>query len=335
MKTSAAAFHIVSRVARFGNRRINVLYFVFLILAATCFPVMSDESKKMVSATDGPYALREMDMHLHAGMEREVDLDQWVDLAVADGRKVIVLLDHLELYRKTPTEYKEWAKEEGFKEWYPVGRAVHESLMADFDRVAKRDDIIIFKGWEISEGELDSGLEKEPMKLADVLGWHISPNNGGKAPDGKTLIKRARQLKAIQKEFPVPMILFHPFTMRLENIQQTAIREGRDPAKLTVDDYRFFQPGEQQELAEILRDSSIYVEISRSTSAYWSDPVAREALIADIRPLAEAGVQFTVSTDSHRVSSAKRPFQPEQYCADLGVTPENTNTIVLELLAKR
>lgn len=284
---------------------------------------------------DAPLALHEMDMHLHAGVEREVELDRWIDLAAADGRKVLVLLDHLELYRITQSEYETWAKERGSKMWYPVGPNRHEALMADFDRIAEQGKIEIFKGWEIYEGELDTGLEREPMRLADVLGWHISPNNGREAPNGETLIKRAKQLKALQKEFPVPMILFHPFTMRLENIQRTAEREGRDRASLTVEDYRFFEPGQQQELAELLRGESIYVEISRSSSRYFEDPVAREALIADIRPLAEAGVQFTVSTDGHGLGSAERPFHPERYCKELGITPQNTNAIVQDLMARR
>ncbi|MCX6621644.1 MAG: hypothetical protein NTY38_11330 [Acidobacteria bacterium] len=39
------------------------------------------------------FALHEIDLHLHSGMERQVPLDEWVDLAVADGRKVVVLVD--------------------------------------------------------------------------------------------------------------------------------------------------------------------------------------------------------------------------------------------------
>jgi hypothetical protein len=43
----------------------------------------------------GLFGLRELDLHLHAGMERPADLKAWIDLAVADGRKVILLLDQL------------------------------------------------------------------------------------------------------------------------------------------------------------------------------------------------------------------------------------------------
>jgi len=281
------------------------------------------------------FELKEMDMHLHAGMERSIPMQEWIDLAVADGRKVIILLDHIELYRKSAAAYKAWAKERGFPQWYTVGREGHAALMKDLASVNDRDDVITFRGWEIYEGELSSGVEPEPMRMAEVIGWHISPHHGGRAPDGQLLIRRAKQIAEIQKEFPVPMILFHPFTMRIENLQRTAKERGADLSTLTVDDYRFFQPCEQEELVRLLKGTSIYIEISRGTRRCWADPVVREALIADIKPLAEAGVQFTVSTDSHGVESAKRPFEPERYCDALGVTPENTNTIVRELLALR
>jgi len=280
------------------------------------------------------FDLREMDLHLHAGLEREVELKEWIDLAVADGRRVLLLLDHLELYRKTPEQHAAWAKEHGFKLWYPTGEEGHRALMADFDKAAaERKDVLIFKGWEVGENELDERLEAGPLAKAEVIGFHISPNHNGEPPSGRTLLKRIRQIKEAQKQFPVPMIIFHPFSMRLEHIQQRAQDQGRNPASLTTEECRFFKENEQQEVIRQLRGSSIYIEMSRGTEAYWDNPVMREALIADIKSLAEAGVQFTVSTDSHSVRAAEKPFTPERYCAPCGITPQNTNTIVRELLA--
>ena len=274
------------------------------------------------------FALREMDMHLHAGFERQVNMNTWIGLAIADGRRVLVLLDHLELYRPS-------RKAREYKAGYPLGPEGHEALMADFDAVAKRPGLVVFRGWEIFEGELDTGVEPEPMRLAEVIGWHISPNSEGNAPDGRSLIKRVRQIREIQKTFPVPMIVFHPFDMRLEKVQRAARLQGRELKTLTAADYRFFQPGEQQELIGLLAGSSVYVEIGNSTARYFQDPVCRQALIADIRPLAEGGVQFTASTDHHSVANAKVPFRPEEYDHALGVTVFNTNAIVRELLALR
>jgi len=283
----------------------------------------------------GLFRLKEMDLHLHAGMERPVDLDAWIDLAVADGRRVILLLDHLELYRKTPEQYEAWRAMGGFQARYPVGTNGHKALFADFDAAAKRKDVLIFKGWEVSEDELDTGLELAPMRMAEVIGFHISPRNGRAPPNGQTLLKRVRQIKELQKQLPIPMILFHPFPMRLENLQRTAKNSGRDPRKLTVAECRFFQPSEQEALIGLLRGSSIYVEMNRDTEGYFDDPVCREALIADILPLAQAGVQFTVASDNHALVAAKKPFDPERYCGPSGVTAFNCNTIVRELLAMR
>lgn len=272
------------------------------------------------------YALREMDMHFHSGLERDVDIDKWVDMAVADGRKVMVMLDHMELYRgRTPGHY-------------PMGAAGHKAFMADIEaQAARHKDLLIFKGWEINQIELDKadGVEAAPMHMVEVLGWHIDRSLAGEPPNGQLLIKRVKQLKELRKQFPVPMILFHPFARHISNLQQTAKSEGRDPASITPAQYRFFQPGEQQELITLLKNSSLYLEISHAQAYQMKNPVTREALIADIKPLADAGAQFTVSTDAHYLKDVQEPFHPEIYCAPLGVTPRNTNGIVRELLSIR
>jgi hypothetical protein len=303
------------------------IYSMALLLCASCARVQPPP----VPA----FALHEMDMHLHCGLERPVALDKWIDIAARDGRKVIVMLDHLELYRKTPAEYDAWLTKQKFPRWYPMGAEGHRAFYAEMDSViAARKDLYLFKGWEIYEGELDTGIEEAPMRMADVIGWHISPNNGSAAPNGQTLIKRAKQVKELQKRFPIPMILFHPFTMRIENLQRTAQAQGRDTKAITVDEYRFFQPGEQEELARILKGSLIYIEIGKTTGTMWLDPVVRESFIKDIKPLADMGVQFSVSTDNHYMLHTQAKFQPDIYCPDLGLTQANTNGIVRRLLAQ-
>ncbi|MBI5086195.1 MAG: hypothetical protein HZB13_16550 [Acidobacteria bacterium] len=274
------------------------------------------------------YELREMDMHLHAGLEREVPLDAWFDLAARDGRKVIVALDHLELYR-------EGERKKEFKVSYPYGAAGHRALWADIDRAAAaRPDLRIFKGWEIYEGELDTGLEEEPMRHVDVIGWHISPNHRGAPPDGKLMIRRIGQILEVQRRFAVPMIVFHPFSMRLEHIQRKARAAGRDLKDVRTAEYRFFQPGEQAEVVRLLKGTSVYIEISNDEARYVADPACRQALMEDIRPLVEAGVQFTVSTDTHSLAAASKPFVPAVLASLYGLRPAHTNGIVSRLLDK-
>lgn len=282
------------------------------------------------------FQLREIDMHLHSGMERPLDLNAWLDLAVQDGRKVVVLIDHLELYRKTPEAYERWRSANQFDARYPVGAAGHQALMDDFSKMAaSRRDLIVFRAWEVDERELDTGLEMAAMQKAELIGFHIGPNNGGAPPDGRHLIHRARQALELQRRLPVPIVLLHAFPMRAENLVNRAQKEGRQAKDISSAEFRFFQPGEQEELARVLKGGSVYVEIGRGTAGCFRMPACREAMIADIRPLAAAGVQFTVSTDTHGVEAAKMPFDPQAYCDALDVTPANTNTVIRELLALR
>jgi hypothetical protein len=311
-----------------------VVLIQIVILTDSWQPVVGQESAGS-GLSSALFELREMDMHIHAGKELEIPLDKWIDLSVKDGRKVMVLLDHLELYRVSKEENKNWTEERKFQDWYPVAAKGHSALMNDLSAAEQRTDVITFRGWEIYEGEMDTGIEAEPMTLAEVIGWHISPNNGRKAPDGQTLLKRAAQIIALQKEFPIPMILFHPFSMRIENLQRTAQKSGRDITTISAEEYRFFQTGEQEALIELLHGKSVYIEISHGLAQYWEDEVVRQAVMEDIRPLVEGGLEFTVSTDAHGVRSFNKPFDPGYYCNDLGVTPENTNTLVRELLAIR
>ena len=324
----------------FGSRRaLDGPFLLVLLLLSVCGCVSGNCPRAAVplpgqGLEQGLFALNEMDMHLHAGMERQVPLDQWLNLCAADGRKVVIALDHRELYDQTQQEFDAWIAKDKLPGWYPPGKAGKKALMFDLAAQSKRTDLIVFRGWEIYEGELDEGLDRDGMRLAEVIGWHISAN-GDPPPGGQMLLKRVRQIIEVQKEFPVPMIIFHPFPFAIERVQKDARKQGKDLSSLTVSDYRFFKPGEQEELVRLLRGTSIYIEISLDQAQYMDNPVTREALIADIKPLAEAGGQFTVSTDAHYLEHIRKHFDPERYCSPIGVTQLNTNTIVRELLAIR
>jgi hypothetical protein len=46
------------------------------------------------SISEALFELREFERHLHSRMERPIGIKEWLDLAVADGPKVVVMLDH-------------------------------------------------------------------------------------------------------------------------------------------------------------------------------------------------------------------------------------------------
>jgi histidinol phosphatase-like PHP family hydrolase len=307
------------------------------ILTVYLLPVLSIPFVPSAVAQEVSFSsLREMDMHIHCGLERRLPLDKWIDLSVADGRKVFFCLDHLELYDRTPEEYAKWAKEEGLQQWYSMGKEGHRALMEDIDKLrADRNDLLIFKGWEVAEFDLDDGVSYEPLKDAEVVGWHISSSHDGDEPNGALFIRRIKQIKEVQKKIDVPMILFHPFPPRLSRVEKLAKKAGRTRESLTIEELRFFKPGEQEEVIRLLKDSSIYVEMGMGTLGYWDTPNMREALIEDIKPLADAGVKFTVSTDAHTPETFKKAFHPEVYCEPCGITFEDASAIVKDLLTRR
>jgi len=288
------------------------------------------------SLKEGLFQPAEIDFHVHAGKERPLPLDQWINMFVNDNRKVLLLLDHLELYRMTAQEQNAWLHKNKVENWYPDSATARQSFMKDLAKAQMRTDILVFRGWEIWEGEIDESLEKEPMRDAEVIGWHISKAAwDGRAPGGKELIIRAKQIIDIQKEFPVPMIIFHPFAGRIRAVKDAALKAGLNLSSITKDEYRYFSTDEQNELINLLAGRSVYIEIEREWSKLMDDPLVREAFIEDIAPLARAGLNFTVSTDAHGKESFNTSYDPAKYCSDLGIKTANLNAIVRELLAIR
>jgi histidinol phosphatase-like PHP family hydrolase len=271
----------------------------------------------VASAQPPLYEPHQLDFHFHSGMEREVPMDQWVDLAVAGGRRVFLMVDHLELYRKG---------EEGHRlDNYEISPAGRRAFLDDVSRMKRRRGARIFSGWEVFEGELDTGVEWDAMRQVDAIGWHISHLKGKRPPDGKLLVHRARQIKELQKKLPVPMILLHPFTPRFEGLRKAL----GTPAPA---DYRYFRGDEQKQLIDVLVGSSIHVELNHSSmSGPWKEPVLRDALLAAIRPLAEAGLSFTAGSDNHSLASVKMPYRPEVFCEACGIHARQLNGIVREL----
>jgi hypothetical protein len=193
------------------KKLINHLLLVSLIISTAC-PVISQEKMSSKPLAEGLFQLNEIDMHVHAGKERPLPLNEWIDLSVRNGRKVMLLLDHLELYRLTDSENKAWIKKNNFSDWYPNPATGKYDLMKDLSSIEIRKDVITFRGWEIWEGELNLELEKQPMKEAEVIGWHLSKTAWkGKAPAGKEFIIRARQILEISCSHDYLSSFYGPF----------------------------------------------------------------------------------------------------------------------------
>ncbi|MBI1789629.1 MAG: hypothetical protein HYR60_19010 [Acidobacteria bacterium] len=248
-----------------------------------------------------------MDSHFHSGKEREIPLPEWVDLAAAKGRRALVLIDHLELYRAGEPPRRN----------YPAGEEGRRAFLRDVTAERKRrPDLAIYSGWEVFEGELDTGVEMDSLRMVDCLGWHISHLKGERPPDGSVLLKRAAQLRELQKKLPIPMMLFHPFSPRIEGLR----RRGGDvePGE------SYFHGDEQKRLADLLAGSNLFIEMNHSSlRGYWDRPRYRDFLVQAIRPLGEAGLNFTVGSDDHSLAHLRdRLYDPTPMNEACAVRPE-------------
>jgi histidinol phosphatase-like PHP family hydrolase len=261
----------------------------------------------------------QLDFHYHSGLEREpgLSIDAWIDRAVARGRRCFLAVDHLELYRPEP--YKKYVKEPR----YPPGPDGLRQFLKDVDRVRQRRDVLVFSGWEVIEGEIDAGLDWEALGLVDAVGWHIGHHGGHE------LLRRIRTVKEVQKRLPIPMILYHPFRKRGPRPETS---EGK-----AVADLRCLTPEVQREMIDLLGDSSIHLEINVDwVFGYkWRDPKIRQAHTEDVRPLAEAGLSFTIGSDDHRFEDQTGLYDPDLLCATYGITARQVNRIVGEILTHR
>lgn len=133
--------------------RSNLILLLILAISAT-YSVTAQEKTSGKSLKEGLFQMNEIDMHVHAGKERPLPLNDWIDLFVKDGRKVMLLLDHLELYRMDDKKNKEWVKKNNFNDWYPDMTTGKYDFIKEMAKVENRNDILVFRGWEIWEGEL-------------------------------------------------------------------------------------------------------------------------------------------------------------------------------------
>ena len=62
-----------------------------------------------------------IDLHIHAGIERPVTMDEWADGLLRNGLIVLGLVDHYELYLKSDEDYAKYLTRKGFPRWYDNG----------------------------------------------------------------------------------------------------------------------------------------------------------------------------------------------------------------------
>jgi hypothetical protein len=156
----------------------------YCLLIVLCIISLATNAQKIIGTglPSALFELREMDMHNHSGKERDAPLNKWIDLSVKDGRKVMVILDHLELYRMSTKETKEWTEERKFQNWYPTATDGHTaqllSVGAKEERNIKDYESIIISNEDVKRLiAIFQDRQVDEVPVTEIL-THVTPVDG-------------------------------------------------------------------------------------------------------------------------------------------------------------
>ena len=276
----------------------------------------------MVSLPEG---LQQIDLHLHAGQERDQDLSDLVESFVTHGIDFLGLLDHSELYEMGDERLRK-----------KMGQLVYSSSPAglrdfyrDIDRMKTRYEgrAHIFKGLELPEWEI-LAANRDIVAMADFVGCHLNTSchdpsyrHYERTTCGEHLTRRAEQLIEVCQPHSVPPVLLHPFHRRMQELRAKAGNDG----SLGPDD-QVFTREDLETFANSVDPRQIYFELNfGDIYAAASHPDVTARLRDTCRLLKDIGASFSLGSDYHRTPA--KFLDPTQILSDLGIELEDIGLI--------
>ena len=251
--------------------------------------------------------MNSVDLHIHAGIERPVPMNSWVSNLVEEGRHVLGLLDHYELYLKSDDEYDAYLKRKGFPRWYSNGLAGFREFCGQVrEQEAKRDERILL-GLEVYHGDFPN-VRPDFLKGLDFVGCHISKTESFE-PWSDFLLQSASKLSQTAHENELVGVLFHPFDHSF-----WFHRQGKTPAR----GLNIVEPGRLNEFADGMAELDVCIEINWGSD--WNNldqPLFLQEYLPVIEVLKERHVPFWLGSDVHHSGSA--PYDMNRLCAALGI----------------
>jgi len=274
-----------------------------------------------VAPIDTPLRPESVDCHLHAGLERRETLDEVFEYLRADGREIVGLVDHAELYVEAPPP---WAAV-GLTE---AARRAERAGIVDLYRKRLRGPGVFYRDARAAAGRLGHGmrigvglevsgdyLERiDPGWLdgADFLGICTSQPRDGIAW-GAHLAGLVACADALRGGRGIGLVLHHPLRWRLLDLA----REGRDPfpfaGGLTEADARV--------TAEALERAGAVAEVN--FASYWhlaKDERMLRAAREAFAMLRDAGARFSLGSDFHAVTGLPARYAPTDALEGFGLT---------------
>jgi len=261
------------------------------------------------------------DCHLHAGLERRETFDEVFEYLVADGREIVGLVDHAELYVEEPPRWAALGLAEAAKRAERAGivdlyrkRLRGPDVFYREARAAARGSgqgLRVGVGLEVS-GDYLGRIDPDWLDGADFMGICTSQPRDG-ADWGGHLAGLLRKARALLGGRTLGLVLNHPIRWRLLDLA----REGRGPfpfaGGLTEADARV--------VVEALRNAGAVAEVNFASYWHFSKDermlrAAREALTM----LRDAGARFSLGSDFHAVAGLPTSYAPSDALEALGLT---------------
>ena len=251
--------------------------------------------------------LDQIDLHIHAGIERPVPLDVWIDGLIQAGRRTLGFLDHYELYLRSDAEYRAYLERKGFPAWYSNGVRGFREFCDEVRAQTKERSITALLGLEIYHGDFPQ-IDVRFLAGLDVIGRPIS-KTGSFAPWSDCVLQAAAKLRQVAHETGLVGVLFHPFAHSF-----WAYRQGTPPPR----GLNIVEPDRLDAFADRMATFDICIEINwGSDSKNLTEPLFLERYRPVTRVLKERGVPFWLGSDVHHSSDA--PYEMRRLCTELGI----------------
>jgi len=261
-----------------------------------------------------------VDCHLHAGLERRETLDVVFRRLREDGRRIVGLVDHAELYVEDPPQWAAAALDEAAGRLDVAGLSEQYSRRlegpAAFYRASREsaarfgEGLVVAVGLEVSGDWLDR-IPQEWLDGADFLGICTSQPRPGR-PWGEHMAELVRRAAARRTRSRMGLVLHHPFRWRILEL-------GRDPAA-RIPEAAGFTEADARAAADALSEAGAVAELN--FASYWQ--FAKDArLLAAAKEafdlLREAGARFSIGSDAHAITSLPAPYRPSEAMTAFGI----------------
>jgi hypothetical protein len=262
-----------------------------------------------------------IDCHVHAGLERRESLQLAFTALRHDGRTIVGLLDHAELYLSSPPPWAELALIES-------AQRLEEPALVDLFRKRQRGPDVFYRqardaietygegmrvavAIEISGASLtkvDSGW----LDGADWLGICTTQPDGGKKW-GAHLAELVTQASDLRGGRDMGIVLHHPFRWRLLDLARQSLSAPPAAAGFTEEDARL--------TARALADAGALAEVNYASFHHLKQfPHLMRAMREAFALLQDAGVKFSLGSDAHWLSSPAFEYHPAESIREFGLS---------------